>query len=59
MERIQSAGPQVRVELRTENGEPLVVEIGHAQFRDASVGLGDWVFVSVRDARIFTEDYSI
>jgi len=38
---------------------PLVVEIGHAQFRDASVDLGDWVFVSVRDARIFTEDYSI
>jgi sulfate transport system ATP-binding protein len=57
--RIQSAGPQVRVELRAETGEPLVVEMPHSQFREAQISPDDDVYVGVRDARIFTEDYSI
>jgi sulfate transport system ATP-binding protein len=57
--RIQSAGPQVRVELESETGEPVSVETSHSQFGELRIGSGDQVFVSLRDARIFTEDYSI
>jgi sulfate transport system ATP-binding protein len=57
--RIQSAGPQVKVELESETGESVSVETSHAQFGELRVSSGDQVFVSLRDARIFTEDYSI
>jgi sulfate transport system ATP-binding protein len=57
--RIQAAGPQVRVELQAETGEAVVVEMAHAQFRETAIAAGDDVFVSPRDARVFTEDYSI
>jgi sulfate transport system ATP-binding protein len=59
IERVQSAGPQVRVELKAETGEAVVVEMSHAQFRAALVDSGDEVYVSMRDGRVFTEDYSI
>ncbi len=57
--RIQSAGAQVRVELEAETGEKVTVEMPHAQFRAAGIRIGDQVFVGLRDARIFTEDYCI
>ena len=57
--RIQAAGPQARVELVAETGEAVTVEMAHAQFRQSRVEPGDQVFVSLRDARIFTEDYTI
>jgi ABC-type sulfate/molybdate transport systems ATPase subunit len=59
IERVQSAGPQVRVELTAETGEAVVVEMSHAQFRAALVDSGDDVYVSLRDGRVFTEDYAI
>ncbi len=59
VERVQSAGPQVRVELVAETGEAVTVEMSHAQYRDSRVTSGDSVYVSLRDARIFMEDYSI
>jgi ABC-type sulfate/molybdate transport systems ATPase subunit len=57
--RIQAAGPQVRVELQAETGEAVVVEMPHNQFRESGIQAGDDVFVGLRDARVFTEDYSI
>jgi sulfate transport system ATP-binding protein len=57
--RIQAAGPQVRVELQAETGEAIVVEMPHAQFRESGILAGNEVFVGLRDARVFTEDYSI
>jgi sulfate/thiosulfate transport system ATP-binding protein len=57
--RVQPAGPHVRVELQAEGGEPLVVDMPHAEFQEARIAPGDDVFVGVRDARVFTEDYSI
>jgi sulfate transport system ATP-binding protein len=57
--RIQAAGPQVRVELQAETGEAVVVEMPHAQFRESGIAAGDDVFVGLRDARVFTEDWSI
>lgn len=59
IERIQLAGPQVRVELLADTGEAVNVEMSHAQFRDTQVERGDRVFLSLRDSRIFTEDYTI
>ncbi len=59
IERIQLAGPQVRVELTAETGEAVNVEMSHAQFRDAQVHSGDHVYVSLRESRIFMEDYVI
>jgi sulfate transport system ATP-binding protein len=59
VQRIQSAGPQVRVELLAETGEAVTVEMSHEQFRDSHINVDDNVFVSLRDSRLFTEDYSI
>jgi sulfate/thiosulfate transport system ATP-binding protein len=59
IERIQSAGPQVRIELTAETGEAVVVEMSHAHFRSTLVETGDQVYVSMRDGRVFTEDYAI
>jgi hypothetical protein len=53
------AGPQVRVELLADSGEEVTVEMSHARFRESGVNPNDQVFVSLRDARIFTEDFSI
>ena len=49
----------MRVELEAETGESVTVEMPHAQFRESGIGPHDYVFVGLRDARIFTEDYSI
>jgi sulfate transport system ATP-binding protein len=62
--RIQSAGPVVRVELTSEQGEPITVELTHDRYRDLAIRACDQVFVKVRDARVFVagesvEDYSI
>ncbi len=59
VERVQSAGPHVRVELLAETGESVTVEMSHAEYRDTHVAAGDSVYVSLRDARIFMEDYTI
>jgi sulfate/thiosulfate transport system ATP-binding protein len=57
--RVHSAGPQVKVELLAETGEAIVVEMSHARHRESQVSPHDQVYVSLRDARIFTEDYAI
>jgi len=57
--RAHSAGPVVRVDLRTENGEAIQVEMPHSEFRDRGIAKGDDVFVALRGARVFLEDYSI
>ena len=57
--RVLTAGPQVRVELKAETGEALTVEMSHAEFRNKPFHPEEHVWVSLRDAHIFTEDYSI
>ena len=59
VERVQSAGPHVRVELAAETGEAVVVEMSHPEYRDSRVAAGDDVYVSLRDSRLFMEDYAI
>jgi sulfate transport system ATP-binding protein len=57
--RVQSAGPVVRIELVDELGRPVNVEMSHERFREVPVTAGREVFVTPRDAKVFTGDYSI
>jgi sulfate transport system ATP-binding protein len=57
--RVQAAGPHVKIELWSETGQEVQVEMSHDRFREQPVAVGDEVFVSPRDLRVFVEDYSI
>jgi sulfate/thiosulfate transport system ATP-binding protein len=59
VQRVQTAGALVKVEVLTDGGETINVEMPHERFRAAPVKKDDVVFVSLRDARVFFEDYSI
>ena len=54
--RVQSAGAQVRIELNSESGQTMHVEMPHARFRERSVAPKDEVFVSFLDGRVFFEE---
>jgi len=53
--RIHRAGPQVRIELVSENGEVLSVEMPHEQYAASPMTPGSTVYVAVRNPRIFVE----
>jgi sulfate/thiosulfate transport system ATP-binding protein len=57
--RIRTAGALVKLEVLADSGEALNVEMSHDRFRSAALSKDDVVFVSLSDARIFQEDYSI
>jgi sulfate transport system ATP-binding protein len=59
--RIQSAGPVVRVELKSEHGDSIQVELTHDRYNALVLRTGETVFVKVRDARVFfsADDYQI
>lgn len=57
--RVLAAGPAVKIDLESAGHAPIYVEMAHDRFRQAPVQPGDDVFVSIRDARVFHEDYSI
>lgn len=56
--RVQSAGPVVKIELLSDNDQPIYVETSHDRFRQQPRSVGDEVFVTPRDSRVFVEDYS-
>ena len=57
--RIQTASSLVKLEVVTEGQESVLVEMTHERFGQSAIQVGDDVFVRVRDARVFVEDYSI
>ena len=57
--RMQSAGPNVKIELITADGTPLNVEISHERRHDLVLIEGQEVFVTPKQARIFPNDYVI
>ena len=64
VERIQSAGSVVRVELTSVQNGPMTAELTHERYRDLGIRPGDEVFIKVKDARVFVAeepevDYSI
>lgn len=57
--RIQAAGPTAKFELIDENSQPIRVELPHDRFRAMNIAKGDRVFVSLKDSRVYVEDYVI
>ena len=53
VERIQSAGPQVRIELSGPAGEMITVELSHERYREMTLARGQQVYVTPRQARVF------
>src|ERR1700733_4022194 len=53
IDRIQSAGPIVRVELTNGQGDSITVEMTHERYRDLIIRTGETVYVKVRDVRVF------
>lgn len=56
---INAAGPQVKIELAAETGEPVRVEMQHDRFSWLELQVGELVFVSAREVNLFVDDYSI
>ena len=57
--RIHAAGSMVKLELDSETGETLQVEIPHERYGALALRLGSDVYVSPRESKVFFEDYSI
>ena len=57
--RIHSAGPVAKLELAADVGAPFYAEMPHDRFQELQAVVGNEVFVSPRDARVFVEDYAI
>jgi len=53
--RVHSAGPNARLELVAESGEPLWVEMPLDQYRDRAIGPGSVVFLTPRDLKVFAD----
>ena len=56
---IFAAGPLVKLELKTNTGNLLEAELTRDQYVDLKPQLGEVVFVTARNVRVFSEDYSI
>ncbi|MBE0657897.1 MAG: TOBE-like domain-containing protein [Bryobacteraceae bacterium] len=57
--RVQTAGAAAKIEVATEGGETIMVEMAHDRFKAMGIAAGETVFVRVKDARVFVEDYTI
>jgi sulfate transport system ATP-binding protein len=57
--RIQSAGPVVKLELRTEEGQLVQVEMSHEQSKRLEMRRDDIVYVRPKQSRVYVDDYSI
>jgi sulfate transport system ATP-binding protein len=57
--RMTRVGGMIRIELTLADGQPLAVEMPKDRAADLGVTEGDAVFVNLRDARIFVQDYAI
>jgi len=53
--RVHSAGPIVRVELRTSAGQSLVAELSQERFGTMRIEIGTSVFIRPRHIRVFSE----
>lgn len=59
VQHINGAGPLVKVELVTRSGDSVRVEMTQERFRTLALARDHEVFVSLREAQVFAEDYSI
>ena len=57
---IFGVGPNVKLEIqRCDTGTLLEAELGRKHFSELDLKLGDEVYVTPRNLRVFAEDYSI
>ncbi len=56
VKHINAAGPQVRIDLMAESGEPVHVELPHDRFRALRLETGQKVFVIPREVNIFLDE---
>jgi len=59
VERLVRVGWMVRIELRLGDEQPLSVELTKDRVAELGIVEGDEVFVNLRDAKLFVQDYSI
>lgn len=57
--RVQTAGSLVKVEVIADTGDPATVELTHENYRDLALTRDDIVYVSLKESKVFVEDYSI
>jgi sulfate/thiosulfate transport system ATP-binding protein len=57
--RMTRVGYLFQIELRLADGQPLSVELTKDRAAELGLSEGDQVFVNLRDARIFVQDYAI
>lgn len=57
--RILAAGPIVKVELSGESGDPILAEMTHERLRELKLAVDEEVYVTLKEAQVFQEDYSI
>jgi sulfate transport system ATP-binding protein len=55
VERIHSAGPNVRLDLRADSGEHLHAEMPQGRFRALAITVDSQVFVTPREVKVFTD----
>ena len=56
---INGAGALVKIEIATRSGDSVRVELTQERFRALALERDQDVFVSLKEARVFAEDYSI
>ena len=59
IERMIRIGFMIRIELKLADGQPLSMEVTKDRAAELGVTQGDDVFVNLREARIFVQDYAI
>jgi len=59
VEHINAAGAQVKIELLSDTGQQVFVELPHHRYRELELHRGRTVFVTPRSIKVFAEDYSI
>ena len=57
--RVQTAGSLVKVELTMDSGEEALVEISHEKLRELGLRKDELVYITLKEQRVFVEDYSI
>ncbi len=57
--RIQSVGPIVKLELRTEDGQLVQVEVSHERAKSLNLRQDDIVYVRPKQSRVYVDDYII
>ena len=59
VERLVRLGAKVKISLKLHDGAPMMVEMTKLELDALSIGEGDLVLASLRDAKVFVGDYSI